>query len=88
VYNIAADGVVSVSDVAEALGGRPVRVPRPAATAASALMARVPFVPSAVEWLHAVRTPMVMDTRKAKTQLGWTPTHTSAETLKALAEAV
>jgi UDP-glucose 4-epimerase len=86
-YNIAGDGVVSVSDVASALGGRSVRVPKTAAAAASAIVARLPFVPSAVEWLHVGRTSMVMDTSKAKSVLGWTPTYTAEETLKALAEA-
>jgi UDP-glucose 4-epimerase len=85
VYNIAGDGVVSVADVARALGGRPVRVPSVAATAASAAIARVPRVPSMLEWLHTARTSMVMDTTKAKTQLGWRPLHTAAETLEALA---
>lgn len=84
-YNIAGDGVVSVSDVAAALGGRPVRVPAVAATATSAVIARLPIVPSAAEWLHAARTPVVMDTSKAKTGLGWTPRYTSAQTLAALA---
>jgi UDP-glucose 4-epimerase len=84
-YNLAGDGVVSVSDVAAALGGRPVRVPAVAATAASAVIARLPIVPSAAEWLHAARTSVVMDTGKAKTELGWTPRYTSAETLAALA---
>jgi UDP-glucose 4-epimerase len=84
-YNIAGDGVLSVSDVAEALGGRPVRVPAAAATATSAVIARLPFVPSAAEWLHIARTSVVMDTSKAKTQLGWTPRYTSAQTLEALA---
>jgi UDP-glucose 4-epimerase len=85
VYNIAGDGVVSVADVARALGGRPVRVPAVAATAASAAIARVPRVPSMLEWLHTARTSMVMDTTKAKTQLGWRPLHTATETLEALA---
>jgi UDP-glucose 4-epimerase len=84
-YNIAGDGVLSVSDVAAALGGRPVRVPAVAATAASAMIARLPFVPSTAEWLHIARTSVVMDTSKAKTQLGWTPQYTSAQTLEALA---
>jgi UDP-glucose 4-epimerase len=87
-YNIAGDGVVTVSDVALALGGRPVRVPAAAASAASAVIAKTPFVPSALEWLHVTRTSMVMDTTKAKTELGWRPTHTSAETLQALADAI
>jgi UDP-glucose 4-epimerase len=87
-YNIAADGVISISEVAEALGARPVRVPSVAVTAASAVIARLPFVPSALEWLHVGRTSVVMDTAKAKTQLGWSPKYTAAETLSALAESV
>ncbi len=87
-YNLAGDGVVSMSNVANELGARPVRVPRVAATAASAVLARLPFVPSALEWLHVGRTSVVMDTTKAKTQLGWSPRHTAAETLSALAESV
>ncbi|OBH03396.1 epimerase [Mycobacterium sp. E2699] len=84
-YNIAGDGVVTVSEVARALGGRPVRVPALAASAASAALSRLPFVPSLLEWLHIARTSVVMDTTKAKTQLGWQPLHSSAETLAALA---
>ena len=85
-YNIAGDGLITVSEVVKALGGRPVRVPAGAGSAASEAIARLPFIPSALEWLHAVtRTSVVMDTTKAKTQLGWQPTYSSAETLAALA---
>ena len=87
-YNIAADGVLSMSDVAETLGARPFRMPRAAASAASDIIARLPFVPSALEWLHVGRTSVVMDTTKAKSSLGWTPKYTAAETLSALGEAI
>jgi nucleoside-diphosphate-sugar epimerase len=87
-YNIAGDGVVTVSEVAKALGGRPVRVPAVAASAASAAISRVPFVPSMLEWLHVARTSVVMDTTKARTQLGWRPVHSAQETLAALANVV
>ncbi len=86
-YNIAGDGVISVSDMVSALGGRPVRVPHAAAAAASAVVSRLPFVPAALEWLHVGRTSVVMDTGKAKSELGWSPKYTSAETLAALAAA-
>lgn len=86
-YNIAGDGTLTLSEVVAALGGRPVRVPAVAATAASAALARLPFMPATLEWLHIVRTPVVMDTSRAKRQLGWVPAHTSAETLAALAAA-
>jgi UDP-glucose 4-epimerase len=72
-YNIAADGVLSMSDVADALGARPIRLPRAAASVASEVVARLPFVPSALEWLHVGRMSVVMDTAKAKSQLAWTP---------------
>jgi UDP-glucose 4-epimerase len=87
-YNIAGDGVLSVAEVVEALGARPVRVPRIAARAASGIIARLPLVPSLLEWLHAGRTSVVMDVSKAKTQLGWTPKYTGAEALSALAGAL
>ncbi|WP_375484358.1 NAD-dependent epimerase/dehydratase family protein [uncultured Mycobacterium sp.] len=87
-YNLAGDGTVTVSDVAKALGGRPVRVPAAAASAASAAISRLPFIPSALEWLHVSRASVVMDTTKAKRDLGWQPTYSSAETLAALAAAL
>ncbi len=84
-YNIAADGVITVSEVVSALGGHAVRVPRAAATVASEALAHLPFVPAMAEWLHTMRAPVVMDTAKAKSLLDWTPSYTSADTLAALA---
>ena len=87
-YNLAGDGVLSMSDIGAALGARPVPVPRVVISAASEVLARLPFVPSALEWLHAGRTSTVMDTSKAKSELGWVPKYTAAETLSALAESI
>jgi UDP-glucose 4-epimerase len=87
-YNLAADGLLTMSDVGRALGARPIKVPHVAARATSELIARLPFVPSALEWLHAGRASTVMDTDKAKTELGWTPKYTAAETLSGLAESI
>ena len=87
-YNIAGDGDISLSDVARSFGARPVRVPSVTAKVASAALIRMPFLPSAFEPLHLFRTSMVMDTRKAKSDLGWTPKFTAAETLRALTDAI
>jgi UDP-glucose 4-epimerase len=87
-YNLAGDGVLSMSDIGAALGARPVPVPGVVMSAASGVLARLPFVPSALEWLHAGRTSTVMDTSKAKSELGWVPKYTAAETLSALAESI
>jgi UDP-glucose 4-epimerase len=87
-YNIAGDGVLSMSDLADALGARPIRVPRAAAVATSEVISRLPFAPSELEWLHAGRTSGVMDISKAKEQLRWQPKYSAAETLSALASTV
>lgn len=87
-YNLAADGEISLSEVAAATGTRSVRVPQSAATAVSAILARLPMVPAAAEWVHVARSSVVMDTTRAKQQLGWQPRHTSRETLDALAAAL
>lgn len=88
VYNIAADGEVTLADVARATGTRSVRVPHAAAVAASMVLARLPMVPAAAEWVHAGRTSVVMDTRRAKEVLGWRPRYTSKQTLAELAASV
>src|SRR5262249_4129215 len=87
-YNIAADGETSLSKIAAALGGRPVRVPAATATIGSAVVARLQFLPARAGLFHVARRSVVMDTNKAKTLLGWAPKYTAAQTLKALAGAV
>lgn len=84
-YNLAADGLVTFSDVATAIGAVPLRVPHATAVVASEVIARLPWVPSIAEWIHVARTPVLMDTTRAKRELGWRPRHTSAETLADLA---
>lgn len=83
-FNIAGDGVVSLSEVASALGAQPIRVPSILGSAASAVIRTLPVVPSMVEWVHVGRTSVVMDTSKAKRELGWHPRYSSAATLDAL----
>ena len=87
-YNLAGDGTVTFGAVASALDARPVPVPRSAAVLASNVVARLPWVPTMAEWIHVARTPVLMDTARAKSHLGWEPEHTSAETLREMAEAV
>jgi UDP-glucose 4-epimerase len=84
-YNLAGDGEVSFSEVAEATGTHGLRVPHVTATAVSAVLARLPAVPAIAEWVHAARSSVVMDTSRAKTVLGWHPKYTSRQTLDELA---
>ena len=87
-YNIAGDGETSLSKIAAALGGRPVRVPAATATIGSAVVARLPFLPAEAGIFHVARTSVVMDTGKAKSLLGWAPKYSAAQTLEALAAAI
>jgi UDP-glucose 4-epimerase len=87
-YNLGGDGDVSLTEIAHALRARSVRVPPASVRAASQALTRLPYVPSFAEWLHSFRTPMLMDTTKAKRELGWQPAYTSEETLAALAAAL
>ncbi len=81
-YNIAGDGVVSAVEAAREFGFLPLPVPATPAYAAARALARLPFLPAVAEWVEAVSHPMVMDTTKAKTVLGWTPRFSSLEALQ------
>lgn len=70
-YNIAGDGVLSTVDVARELGIKPVPVPARPVRAAARATARLPFLPSTAEWVEAMSRPAIMETRRAKTELGW-----------------
>jgi nucleoside-diphosphate-sugar epimerase len=72
-YNIAADEVISMVDVARAIGLRTVPLPGAPARAAARLVAKVPGLPQAAQWVEAAAHPAIMDTSKARTELGWTP---------------
>ena len=85
-YNLAGDGELSLREVAAATGTRSIRVPRIVAVAASRVVAGLPMLPAAAEWIHVARSSVVMDTSRAKNELGWRPQYTSRETLAALAE--
>jgi nucleoside-diphosphate-sugar epimerase len=85
-YNIAGDGVLSVADVLRELGVIPVPVPAAvtqSAVRAAALIPRAPFIPPAAEWIEAAGHPAIMDTTKARQELGWQPRYTGLEALRA-----
>ncbi len=81
-YNIAADGVPTAVDIARELGLLAVAVPSGPVQAAAQLLAALPFAPPAVGWAEAISRPAIMDTTKARRELGWTPRHTAIEALR------
>jgi nucleoside-diphosphate-sugar epimerase len=83
-YNIAADGVLNGADLARELGLAPVPVPGRLVQAAARALAAVPKwgLPPALDWVEAISHPAIMDTAKAKQQLGWSPAFTAREALR------
>ena len=47
----------------------------------ASLAARAPLVPTLAQWVNAGRVPVVMDTAKARRELGWRPRYSSREIL-------
>jgi nucleoside-diphosphate-sugar epimerase len=85
-YNLAADGTLTMADLADALGWYSFPVPELALGAASELVARLPFVPAEAQWIESIRRPVLMDTSKARKVLGWRPHHDARETLQELVD--
>ena len=81
-YNIAADGVITFVDVARELGLRSWSLPGGPVASLARAAARVPYLPSGAQWVEAISHPVIMDTTKARTVLGWTPRHTARQTLR------
>jgi UDP-glucose 4-epimerase len=81
-YNIAADGELTVRDLAAALGYHTVPMPRLAVEAASEVVARLPFLPEEAAWVEALRRPVLMDTSKARRLLKWRPRYDAIQTLQ------
>lgn len=82
VYNLAGDGEMTLSDVADEFGWHSVRLPKPAIDGTAALLGRLPLTPARAEWITALRVPVVMDTSKAKSELRWRPKHDTRDTLR------
>jgi UDP-glucose 4-epimerase len=82
-YNLAGEGTITLSDIAKATGRHAFPIPRLLLKPA-ALGANLPLVPTLAQWVNAGRTPVIMDTTKARTELGWAPVYDTRETLRAL----
>jgi nucleoside-diphosphate-sugar epimerase len=81
-YNVAGDGVLTAVEVARELGLAAVSAPPRPVQAAARLLAAVPFAPPAAEWAEAMSHPAIMDTGKARRELGWRPRYSGLEALR------
>ena len=81
-YNIAADGIVTAAGIARELGMLPLSLPAGPAQAAARAAAALPFLPPVAQWVEAASHPAIMDTTRAKRELGWAPRFTALEALR------
>ncbi len=81
-YNVAADGIVTVGTVARELGMLSFPVPARLTQIAARALAALPFLPPLAQWVETASHPAIMDTTKAKAELGWVPEFTALETLR------
>jgi nucleoside-diphosphate-sugar epimerase len=81
-YNLAADGTLTAHDVARELGLTPLPAPRRPVQAGARALAALPFAPPVAEWAEALSRPAIMDTTKARRELGWQPRYSALEALR------
>jgi nucleoside-diphosphate-sugar epimerase len=81
-YNIAGDGVITGADVARAAGMAPLTIPGAFVRGAARAAAAIPYLPPQAEWVEAATRPAIMDTSKAKRDLGFAPRYTALEALQ------
>jgi nucleoside-diphosphate-sugar epimerase len=81
-YNVAGDGIVTGADIARELGMLPLPVLAGPAQFAARAFAALPFLPPVAQWVEAASHPAIMDTTRAKQELGWAPRFTALETLR------
>jgi UDP-glucose 4-epimerase len=83
-FNLAAEPVIDAAQLAELLGARTVSVPTGPVRAALAAAWRLHLLPASPHLFDAVLRLPIMDTTRARTELGWSPRHTALEAIQAL----
>jgi UDP-glucose 4-epimerase len=80
-FNVAADPVLDPDELGRLLGARPVPVPARALRLAAQVTWKLRLQPTPPGWLDMGLGVPVMDTTRARTELGWTPRRTSGQAL-------
>lgn len=81
-FNLAAEPVVDAHLLADCLNARVIAMPVPPVRAALSALWRLHLVPAAPQLFDAVLRLPVMDTTRARTELGWTPRYDSCDAIR------
>jgi UDP-glucose 4-epimerase len=80
-FNIAADPVLDAAELGRLLRARPVRVPASAVRAAALITWKLRLQPSPPGWVDMALAVPIMDTARARAELGWEPRFGADEAL-------
>lgn len=80
-FNVAADPVLDPAELGRLLGARPVRLPASVLRSLADLTWRLRLQPTPAGWLDMALAVPIMDTARARGELGWEPRHASGEAL-------
>ena len=83
-FNVAADGVLDGPAVAKVLDARPLATPRPLVRAVVAAAWHARLAPADPKLVDLALDLPVMDTTRARVELGWRPRHSAEEALAEL----
>jgi UDP-glucose 4-epimerase len=83
-FNIAADPVLDPAELGRVFGARPVHAPARVLRAGAALTYRLRLQPSEPGWVDMGLAVPLMDTARAREELGWTPRRSAVEALTEL----
>ncbi len=87
-FNLAAEPPLGPDELAEVLQARRVRIPPSILRSAAAATYRLRLQPSEPGWVDMALAVPLIDSSRARTELGWTPHHSSTNTLRELIEAL
>lgn len=80
-FNLAAEPVLDPQELGRLLGARPVRMSATVLRAGAAVSWRLRLQPSPEGWVDMALAVPLMDTTRAREQLGWEPQYSSGEAL-------
>jgi nucleoside-diphosphate-sugar epimerase len=83
-FNIAAEPVLDSGELARILGARPVPVPGGVLRAGAAATWRLHLQPTPPGWVDLALGVPLLDTTRARDELGWTPRYGADEALREL----
>jgi UDP-glucose 4-epimerase len=87
-FNLAADPPIGPAELARILRARPIKVPPQVLRSGAALTFALRLQPSEPGWVDMALAVPLMDSTRARTELGWQPQHSGTDALAELIEAM